>query len=156
MKPIHVKPTKSSNSLVYAVRKLGLPVIDAKQDLILNVTKEDIGKSKKKDVNFCAIATAGRRNKLFQAVQILRTCANVLVDGKLYHYVLPEREQKEIVCFDRTGIMAPGKYVLKAPPPSRTRVAAAKTKRALTKAGKIGKSSMKNRRMVDMRSVYAS
>lgn len=91
----------------------GLPVVDADEDIIFEVTKRDVENSKKKDPANCAAAKAGKR--------ILKTDVKVFL-SRMYikenkhwiRYLTPPSVSREIISFDRGSEFSPGEYVFKA------------------------------------------
>lgn len=103
----------------------GLPVIDAKDNLRVFVTAQDIRRAKPNDPEHCVYAEACRR--LFGATKIvfLRTKAYVdLPDESGRRFVnrfeIHRYVREQIIRFDQTGEAAPGGFLLSAPSPSQT------------------------------------
>jgi hypothetical protein len=103
------KPTVSKNNY-------GLPVADAKKDLILHITENDIRGGKRSDNDFCAAANALCRQEGFKAARIFKTMTYVYNDdGSVTRYVTPDSLYLEIMVYDRGGRFIPGDHRLKAP-----------------------------------------
>ena len=91
----------------------GLPVVDAKDDIVLNVSKHDVQISKKKDPAHCAAAEAGKR-ELKCEVKVYLSRMYVKTGKQWVRYVTPSNVSREIVSFDRGNQFEPGSYVFKA------------------------------------------
>ncbi|SRR5712692_128581 len=98
----------------------GLPLIDADEDLNIEVFKSDVSKSKKNDPANCAAAVASKRIlKTEVEVHISRTYVKDPKKKAWIRFVTPASVGREITSFDRSSIFEPGKYVLKAISPSQ-------------------------------------
>jgi hypothetical protein len=93
----------------------GLPVVDAKAGLLIQIKKCDILGSTKADPNNCAAARALRREYGSEArVYLTRTYVKT---GKVWgRFITPASIAREIVAFDRGASFEPGEYVLNPPP----------------------------------------
>lgn len=102
----------------------GLPVEDAKHDLVVSVTKTDVKRGDNKNPENCALARAilAERPEA-KRVFIFRTTAIVETARRIVRYALPESVQREVEAFDRFGVFEPGAYKIKAPAPTRTKAA---------------------------------
>lgn len=99
-----------------AKRKMDLPVKDAKRDLVLHITEEDIGGSKRKDGDYCAAANALCRQENFSTARVHKTMTYVMhKDGTVSRYMTPKSLYLELMIFDRGGRMQAGDYKLEAP-----------------------------------------
>lgn len=96
----------------------GLPVIDADEDIILNVTKQDILNSKKKDPNNCAAAKAGKR-EFHRDVKVFLSRMYVKEGKHWIKYLTPTNAAREITSFDRGSNFEPGEYIFKAATPGQ-------------------------------------
>lgn len=89
---------------------------DAKRDLILTVTEEDIKSSKPSDKSACAAAHALCRQEKFKQAWVHKTKTYVQQkDGTWDRYITPKDLYFEIMVFDRGGQMQAGDYRLAAP-----------------------------------------
>jgi hypothetical protein len=96
----------------------GLPMIDASDDLEIEVLKSDVAKSRKNDPEKCAAAVAlNRVTKTDVEVHISRTY--VKDKNRWIRFLTPESISREITSFDRSSVFEPGKYILKAPGPGQ-------------------------------------
>src|SRR5713101_3983749 len=92
----------------------GLPLIDAEEDLSIEVFKSDVSKSKKNDPSNCAAAIASQRMlKTDIEVHISRTYVLDLKKKAWIRFMTPEAIGREITSFDRSSIFEPGDYILK-------------------------------------------
>lgn len=96
----------------------GLPVIDAKSDIVLNVTKKDVLNSKKKDPGSCAAAQAGKR-EFRRDVKVFLSRMYVRSKKGWVRYITPTNAAREIVSFDRGSEFIPGEYIFKAAGPGQ-------------------------------------
>lgn len=98
-------------------RQRGIPIVDATEDMVLEVRPADIKKGAAKTPEGCAFARACKRQNKGQVVgaHFYRTTAWVELPDKIVRYRLPPSMTQEIVAFDRGGPMEPGLYKLKAP-----------------------------------------
>lgn len=93
--------------------EMGLRRVNARKPLDITVTKRDTVRGIVKDPECCALALACRRvDPRVKAAYFFKTTAWLQYDSKLVGYALSGALQKEIVSFDRSGIFAPGAYVL--------------------------------------------
>jgi hypothetical protein len=97
----------------------GLPIVDAKNNLAVEVLDKDIKTSKTKSPGHCAFAIACLRAMKAKEVRVHLGRTYVRHNGKWVRYVTPVRLQKEIVAFDRGGSFEPGTYNLYAPQPTK-------------------------------------
>ena len=89
---------------------------DAKRDLVLTVTEQDIKSSKPNDKGACAAAHALCRQEKFKKAWVHKTKTYVqLKDGTWERYVTPDNLYFEIMVFDRGGRMEAGDFKLEAP-----------------------------------------
>lgn len=101
-------------------------VIDAKNDLRVFITEDDVKRATPKDPMLCVFARACMRT--FRATKILfwRTVAYVELpdqDGKHHveRFIMPDRMRDLIEAFDRgEGVVPEAGFVLRAPGPSQT------------------------------------
>ena len=98
----------------------GLPVIDAKRSITLNVISRDISSASVKEPDNCAVAKACRRELHVAEVRVhlgrvyLRTNK-----ANWVRYVTPKGMRDEIIAFDRGGRFQPGNFELTMPPGKR-------------------------------------
>jgi hypothetical protein len=92
----------------------GLPLVDANDDLEVEITKADVLAAKRKAPNSCAAAKALSRSLHTEAeVHISRTYLRK--GNKWIKFITPSSIAREITSFDRSSIFEPGDYTLKAP-----------------------------------------
>jgi hypothetical protein len=115
--PPHWKVGKEEARDIKSRKLNGLPIVDAKHGLVLNIKKCDITGSKKADASSCAAARALKREVGSNArVYLTRT---YIQTGKVWQrFITPQSISREIVAFDRGAAFEPGEYILK--PPSKT------------------------------------
>jgi hypothetical protein len=99
---------------VYKPTYKGLPLVDATEDLDIEVKKGDISTARKKSPEACAMANAGKR-VLQTEVEVHMSRIYVKKNNKWIRYMTPERTSREITSFDRGSIFEPGDYTFKAP-----------------------------------------
>lgn len=98
----------------------GLKLVDARRPIVVGVGLDDILKSRTANSKCCAFARAAKREPGVLAAYFFRSTAFLEFSNRMVRYRLPAGVQKEIVSFDRAGIMAPGEYELAVPGASRT------------------------------------
>lgn len=95
----------------------GLPVVDAKHDLHIQIQPNDVKQSKKADPANCAAAVACRR-KFKTEVRVYLTKTFIKERKHWVRYSTPQAISREIVSFDRSSIFEPGDYKLNRPAPA--------------------------------------
>lgn len=100
-------------------RERGLKLVDATRPIVVGVAVDDILKARTANSKCCAFARAAKREPGVVAAYFFRSTAFLEYRDRMVRYHLPDSAQKEIVSFDRAGIMAPGEYQLVKPAPSR-------------------------------------
>jgi hypothetical protein len=116
-----------STMITKRAQGLGLKMVDAKKPLTIELTIDDIKGSKTRDPRHCAFAEACKRSSSgVLAAYFFRQTAWLEYDDKMVRYILPGSVQKEIVSFDRGGLMASGVYRLTPPKGSNSLAAARK------------------------------
>lgn len=105
---------------------LGIPVVEARNRLLITVTDADVVGAKKANSKHCALARAALRLPSVNAAYFFRSTAFLEYDDKMVRFLLPESVRREIVSFDRAQIFASGVYQLSPMPPALTRKAQAK------------------------------
>lgn len=100
------------------MRFKGLPVIDARKDLEIEIEKVDISNSKKKDPNNCAAARAIKRELKCKEVAVFSSKTYVKDGDHYVRYTTPEAITREIISFDRGSEFEPGSYKLRRPSPT--------------------------------------
>lgn len=96
----------------------GLPVVDAKHDLTININKHDIKHSRKGDPANCAAAVSCKR-AFKTEVRVYLTKTYIKGKKNWVRYVTPEAISREIISFDRGSNFVPDTYKLKAPTSSQ-------------------------------------
>jgi hypothetical protein len=102
--------TFSSNPAV--VNPNGLPIIEAKRDLVVKVTANDVRRGKRLDSHECAFAKACKRQGASEAT-ILRRVTYLKFEKHIVRYRTPESAARELIVFDRGGAFAAGTYVFR-------------------------------------------
>lgn len=98
----------------------GLPVVDAKHPITLEIIPSDIRKADRKNPADCAVARACRRALHAKEARIHTSRVYVRTNkGNWVRYCVPPRMKQEIVVFDRGGEFAPSKFTLAAPQPTK-------------------------------------
>ena len=111
-------------------------VIDAKENLKIEVTSQDEKTSKRRNLNECAMAVACKRAYKADGVILARSTAYLVKDTLAVRFKIPVSVAREITSFDRGAQFAPGIYHLSRPAPSF--LLTAKTKDNLERGGKGG------------------
>lgn len=93
-------------------------VTDADDDLVVEVTAQDVKHSSKKDHIRCAMAVATQRQLHSTGMIVSPSMAYVVTKKHAVRFRLPEAIRKEIVSFDRGAGFEPGQYKLEKPPKS--------------------------------------
>lgn len=94
----------------------GLPVIDARRDIVLEITPRDCSFSDPKKPNSCAAARAIKRSHIGLEARVHVTRIYIRANkGNWQRFMTPDSLKYEIVAFDRGGEMMPGEYLLRAP-----------------------------------------
>jgi hypothetical protein len=107
-------------------KEAGLRLVEARKPIVIELTREDIAGARQQDQENCGFARACTRMKGVTGAYFFRTTCWLQYDDRLVRYMLPPSVQREIVCFDRGGKMAPGTYQLSPPRSTRTLRAARK------------------------------
>src|SRR5258707_9669289 len=91
----------------------GLPVLDAKQAITIEVTAADVAKADIKKPEGCAAARAITRG--LHALEARVHLGRVYVKTNKDHWIrfmTPKNLQSEIIAFDRGGSFEPGDYTV--------------------------------------------
>jgi len=122
-------------SYVHTIAKQkNLPIVDATQPALIGVSVDDIKKAKAKNSKCCAFARATQKEPGVVAAYFFRSTAFIEYADRIVRYVLPTSAQREIVSFDRAGLMAPGEYKLNPVPKSQGLAAMRRYNKKATKA----------------------
>lgn len=87
-------------------------IIDAKENLQIEVTKKDEQHAKRKDMNECAMAVACKRVYHADGVIMARSRAYLIKGDLAVRFDVPDSVKREITSFDRGASFAPGFYHL--------------------------------------------
>jgi hypothetical protein len=90
-------------------------VFDAKEGLVVEVTRKDEATSKRRKHSECAMAIAAKRTFHADGVIVSVTKAYLVTGDTATRYQLPEAVSREVVSFDRGAGFAPGQYRLLKP-----------------------------------------
>jgi hypothetical protein len=90
-------------------------VEDAKYPLEIEVLKADVTKSKRKDMNQCAMAQACKRVYHADGVIMARSTAYLVKGDLAVRFKVPNTVSREITSFDRGGEFSTGIYMLSVP-----------------------------------------
>lgn len=116
--------------------ELRLPIVDAKESLVLEVVPQDVTRAQAKNSRCCALVRACERQMPnVRAAFFLRSTAYLEFDDRIERFNLPMSVQKEIISFDRNRVMEPGVYQLTRPRPGRSLEASKKRKRIEKRTG---------------------
>lgn len=106
----------TTSFVIRDAKQRGLKVTEAKAPLMLEVYPTDLLKAKKRNSKHCAFACAAERAiPGVIAATFFRSTAWLEFNDRIERYRLPTSMQKEIVAFDRFGVMEPGTYRLSVP-----------------------------------------
>ena len=97
----------------------GKSVVDAKKDLVITITSDDVKRANKRDPNSCAAARACLRQVKCVSARVHISQTYLEVGNKWVRYVTPASLRTEIVSFDRSVNFEPGEHLLKRPPPGK-------------------------------------
>ena len=111
----------------------GLPVVDAKKPLKLEITRADCKLATRKNPGCCAVAKACGRELKITGVRVHLSRLYLLAGKAWTRYIVHSSLRQEIIAFDRGGKFQPGIYTFAAPEPSRRIGAKIKTGPKLTK-----------------------
>lgn len=98
----------------------GIPVIDAKKSIQLEINERDVKFADKKEPADCAAARACRRS--LHAIEARIHLGRVYIrmnKGNWNRYITSRPLRAEIIAFDRGGAFEPGEYSLLAPGPNK-------------------------------------
>lgn len=95
-------------------------IIEAKENLEIEVLPVDDKNSKRRDHEACAMAVACKRAYKADGVIISRSVEYLVKDNLAVRFFIPESVSREIVSFDRGGAFNPGVYHLRKPSESDT------------------------------------
>lgn len=101
------------------MRRKGLDVVDATEDLVLKVTQRDIDRAIQADPGECAIAQCGKRQKDIADIRIGASTAFVYRGDVVERYIVDKNDRQRLAVFDHDGYFQPGTYTLRAPMPGR-------------------------------------
>ncbi len=93
-------------------------LVDADENLEIDVIRQDVTKSEPLDPRGCAIARCVKREYDVQDAVIYKSVAYLVYEDQIVRYKLNHGVQEEIVSFDRSKSFAPGHYHLNRPAPA--------------------------------------
>ena len=89
----------------------GLPVYDATEPLLIEVTSADVNRHRRRDPERCALAAACTRSLHVELRAYLSRLYIKHPDGNSWlRYILPEAVRQEVSAFDRGGGFSSGTY----------------------------------------------
>ena len=97
----------------------GLPVIDAKKPLKIEVTRADCQLATRKNPGCCAVAKACGRELKIKGVRVHLSRLYLLAGKTWTRYLVHSSLRSEIIAFDRGGKFQPGTYTFQAPNPNK-------------------------------------
>ena len=97
----------------------GLPVVDAKTSLWLDVTKADIRLGKRKNPDGCAVARACKRTMKAKEVRVHLSRIYVRKASHWVRYIAPFSMRDAIIKFDRGKDFEPATYLMGRVQPSK-------------------------------------
>ncbi len=92
----------------------GLPLVDASDDLDIEIRAGDVSSATQKDPANCAAANAAKR-VLQTEVEVHLSRIYIKDKKRWIRFITPEHISREIVSFDRGAVFEPGEYTFKAP-----------------------------------------
>ena len=98
----------------------GLPVADAKKEIVIHAIAADIKAAKRKDPLECVFAKACQRIFGSHNTAFFRNYAYVEKDNKIERFSLPKATRDSVMMFDKAGKAEPGGYLLRPPLPGDT------------------------------------
>ena len=117
-----MKKVKQTNYKALRTIRTFFPLVakvkDADNQMIVNVTREDIAKSNIKDHKTCALAVCCQRSFHADGVIIGLTTAYIIKGNTAHRFKLPGSIGREITSYDRGAGYDEGEYLLVPPCPS--------------------------------------
>lgn len=98
----------------------GLPVMDAKKEMIIQAIAADIKSAKRRDPFNCVFAKACKRIYGSHTVAFFRNYAYVEKNNRIERFSLPKATRDSVMMYDKAGIAEPGGYLLRPPSPGDT------------------------------------
>jgi hypothetical protein len=98
----------------------GLPVADAKKEMVIHAIDADIKSAKRGDPLNCVFAKACLRIFGSHNVAFFRNYAYVEKGAKIERFSLPKATRDSVMVFDKAGAAEPGGYLLRPPSPGDT------------------------------------
>ncbi len=98
----------------------GLPVVDAKKDMVIKAIAADVKAAKRRDPFNCVFAKACKRLFGSHTVAFFRNYAYVENNNQIERFSLPRATRDSVMMFDKAGKAEPGGYLLRPPSPSDT------------------------------------
>jgi hypothetical protein len=96
----------------------GLKVVDAKKQLKIRITPQDIRDGDSKDPAMCAAALACKRDLKATDARVHVSRTYIKLNGQWLRFQTPSSLRSEVVAFDRGGKFFPGEYVISPMSPS--------------------------------------
>lgn len=81
----------------------GLPIVDAKRPIDIDVIPTDVRKGNKGSATTCAYAVAIKRQTHCVEARVFRTVTYVTYKTRIVRYKTPEAAARELIAFDRGG-----------------------------------------------------
>lgn len=91
----------------------GLPIVDATDDLNIEVTESDVRKAVPLSPTKCALANAACRMEGVARAHFNKAISYLVFKDRILRFETPESATREMVAIDRGGAFAVGKYTLK-------------------------------------------
>lgn len=104
---------KSSLKIVQKYHPNVTSVVDAKDDIDIEILPRDLKNSKRKDPNSCALAKAICRS--FDGAVVSIHVVYIVRGKTATRYIVPACVAHELVTFDRHSDFTPGEFYLRAP-----------------------------------------
>lgn len=108
------KPVVGKKALVDNPK--GLPIVDSKRDVVLEIAAKHIKRAKPMDPTGCAAAICCTDTHVgVVKATINKAIAYLEYSDKILRFTVPNALSREIIAFDRSAPFAEGRYCLKAP-----------------------------------------
>lgn len=91
----------------------GLPIMDARKPIQVEVTPTDVRKGSKLEPSSCAFALALKRETHCVEARVFRTVTYVTYKTRIVRFHTPEAAARELIVFDRGGAFEAAEYTFR-------------------------------------------